>query len=119
VQPRALASVARVRRSSRGTAQVIGFAKQVAHTSPQPVAPPAPIHPLDARYPVEIITPLAAGMGQLQVELYELYGQHAWDRLKGIAGSVDIVDIFHRVANSPNPITMVKVIKPPRFAASR
>jgi hypothetical protein len=94
-------------------AQIIGFARQISHTSPAPVAPPAPIHPLDSRYPVEIVTPLAAGMGQLQVELYELYGQYAWDRLAGIAGSVDIVDIFYRVANSTNPITMVKVIKPP------
>ncbi len=94
---------------------LIAFARQIQHTSPRPVADPAPIHPLDSPYPVEIITPLAAGMGTLSVELYELYGQQAWDRLKWIAGSVDIVEIFYRVANTPNPITMVKYIKPPRI----
>lgn len=94
-------------------AKPIAFARQLSHSSPQPVAAPAAIHPLDSAYPVEIMTPLAAGMGQLQVELYELYGQQVWDRLAHLTGATDIVEVFHRVANTPQPITMVKYIKPP------
>jgi hypothetical protein len=57
----------------------IAFARQTSHQSPQPVAAPSAIHPLDSAYPVEILTPLAAGPGQIQLELYELYGQQVWD----------------------------------------
>jgi hypothetical protein len=95
---------------------VIAFARQISHTSPQPVGPGAtPIHPMDTRYSTEIITPAAAGPGSLVLELYELYGQEVWDRLSTLTGAVDIVDIFEKVANSPDPITMVKFVRPPNL----
>lgn len=112
-------ATSRVRRGGSGAtyfvwdSQVIGFAQQVGHSSPQPVAAPVAIQPLDARYPIEIMTPLATGMGEITVVLYELYGQQVWDRLTGITGAVDLVDVFYRVSQSPNPIQMVKVVKPP------
>lgn len=66
--------------------QPVSFCQQIAHTSPQPVAPPSAIHPMDEPYPVEILTPAAAGMGQLVLNMYELFGQggrasKVWDRL--------------------------------------
>lgn len=78
--------------------QPITFCQQVAHTSPQFVGNGASaIQPLDEPYPVEIITPAAAGMGQLVLNLYDLFGQggstgvngvsKVWDRLGAAVGS--------------------------------
>ncbi len=67
--------------------QPITFCQQVAHTSPQPVGQGASaIQPMDEPYPVEIITPAAAGMGQLVLNMFELFGSgglasKTWDRL--------------------------------------
>jgi hypothetical protein len=98
----------------------IAFARQIAHTSPAPVGPGAvPIQPLDSRHPVQIITPEATSMGQLVVELYELYGLTVWDKLTHLAGSEDLVDIFHKVAATPNPISMKKHINPPGGASTK
>ena len=95
----------------------IAFARQISHTSPPPVGPGAvPIQPLDATHPLEIITPAAVSMGQLTVELYELYGRRAWDELKDLAGSNDLAQIFQRVANTPEAISMTKHVYPPRGA---
>lgn len=103
--------------------QPLAFARQVAHTSPAPVGPgPVPIQPMDAPYPVQVITPAAAGMGSLTLELYELYGAQVWERLGTTAaqatggdfnGAVDIVNIFRTQAALRDPIHVVKYIKPP------
>jgi hypothetical protein len=50
------------------------------------------IQPMDEPYPVEVITPIAAGPGQLVLNLFELFGSsgHAskvWDRLGVSIGS--------------------------------
>lgn len=97
------------------------YARQISHRSPTPVGPgTVPIHPMDTPYPVELITPLAATMGEIVLELYELYGSNVWERLKtfsGIEGGnpVDIVGIFKAVANSAEPIRILKYIKPPKI----
>lgn len=93
--------------------KLVAFARQTQHTSPPPVAQAVPIQPLDERRPLEIITPAAVSMGQLTVEITELYGAKVWDQLAHIAGSNDLVDIFFAVANTPTAINMVKVIRPP------
>lgn len=94
--------------------QPIGFCRQIAHTAPTPVgAGPTPIHPLDEPYPLEIITPAAQNIGTLSLELYELYNHKVWDHLSLVAGSIDLVNIFIKVAATPDPITVVKVITPP------
>lgn len=64
----------------------ITFCNQVAHQSPAPVAQAVPIQPMDEPYPVEIVTPAAATMGTITLEMFELFGSggHAskiWDRL--------------------------------------
>jgi hypothetical protein len=67
--------------------QPIAFCQQVSYTSPQPVGGGAsPIQPMDEPYPVEIMTPAAAGMGQVVLNLFELFGSNGiaskvWDRL--------------------------------------
>jgi hypothetical protein len=118
--------------------QIIAFAQQVSDTSPTPVGPgPVAIHPMDEPYPVQVITPAASGMGSITLNLYELYGAKVWDRLgaavgyedpnsvgqsstyaslgEGIlAGAVDLVDVFIRIAEAPpGTVNVVKYIKPP------
>lgn len=116
--------------------QPIAFCEQVAHTSPQPVAPPVAIHPMDEPYPVQVITPAAASMGSLTLRMYELYDEKVWDRLGAsvsgqsgapynalatqlntngvLSGAVDIVDIFIRIAEqTPGSVNVVKYIRPP------
>lgn len=118
----------------------LAFAQQVAHTAPQPVGPGAvAIHPMDEPYPVQVITPAAAGMGSLTLNLYELYNSKVWDRLGAkvgasntvlpanentmsigqsiLSGAVDIADVFVRVAEQrPEDLTCVKYIRPPTIA---
>lgn len=67
--------------------QPITFCQQVSYTSPQPVGGGvSPIQPMDEPVPIEIITPAAAGMGQIVLNLFELFGSQGvaskvWDRL--------------------------------------
>lgn len=96
------------------------FSRQISHVSPAPVGPgTVPIHPMDTPYPVELMTPMAATMGTITLELYELYGSTIWERLEGLnespekGGPVDIVGIFKAVSNSPKPITIFKYIRSP------
>ena len=124
--------------------QPISFCQQVSHTSPQPVGQGASaIQPMDEPYPVEIITPAAAGMGQIVLNLFELFGSNGkaskvWDRLgvgetfganaNTIGGpltlgntsgsvfnnAVDIVDIFIDQAKAqPQQMSIVQIIRPP------
>lgn len=98
------------------------FARQISHQSPAPVGPgTVPIHPMDTPYPVELVTPMAATMGTITLELYELYGSNVWERLAGLAGDngngsngpVDIVGIFKAVSNMGQPITIFKYVRSP------
>jgi hypothetical protein len=101
--------------------QPILSARQVTHQSPQPVGPgPVPIHPLDALRPLEIITPRAIGMGSIVLELFEVYGQKVWQTLKTFSQARsdapirDLADIFRVVSDSPRPIDLIKIIRPPK-----
>lgn len=122
--------------------QPIAFCQQVAHTSPAPVGAGAvAIQPMDEPYPVQVITPAAAGMGSMVLNLYELYNAAVWDRLGAdvgfsgghpilpsdqntqslgqniLSGAVDIADIFVRVAEQqPGDLKVVKYIRPPKIA---
>jgi hypothetical protein len=124
--------------------QPIAFCEQIAHTSPQPVAAPVAIHPMDEPYPVQVITPAAASMGSLTLRMYELYDEKVWDRLGAkidlpsnsspfdglgsndlsteggiLNGAVDIVDIFIRIAEqNPGDVNVVKFIRPPNVGGT-
>lgn len=97
----------------------ITFLRQMNYQSAAPVAGVAPIHPLDEPYPVQLITPQAATMGTLVLEMYELYGALVWERLAGLSNvngaTVDIANIFAAVANTADPIHVFRVIRPPRI----
>lgn len=107
--------------------RIIGFAQTVAHTSPQPVAPPVPIQPMDQRYPMQIITPAAVGAGTLQVQLYEMYNHKVWDQIMAVVDDThrrgvqvnrkvkynDLVEVFIRLANIGKGINCTKLIYPP------
>ncbi len=97
----------------------IAFARQISHTSPTPVGPgPTPIHPMDEPYAVEILTPAASNIGSLTLELYELYNKKVWERLSALANTLDLVNIFIKVASLDNPITMYKYIIPPHVGTT-
>lgn len=107
--------------------QPIAFAQMTAHQSPQPVAAPVAIQPLDQRYPLEIITPAAVGPGTLQVQLYETYNNKVWDDIMRVtdvkfASSLstnrqdyynDLAEVFIRLANIGKGIQCMKVVYPP------
>lgn len=67
--------------------QPIAFCQQVQTVSPMPVGQGvSAIQPMDEPYPVEILTPAAAGMGTITLNLIELFGTNGyaskvWDRL--------------------------------------
>lgn len=104
--------------------QPILFARQISHQSPAPVGPgTTPIHPMDTPYPVELITPQALTMGQITLELYELYLSNVWERLRSLGksgkGPVDLAGIFQAVAARDKPIRIFKYIRPPRLKGRR
>lgn len=107
--------------------KVIGFAQMVGHQSPQPVAAPVAIQPMDQRYPLQIITPAAVGPGTLQVQIYEMYNQKVWDEIMRVtdvsfknslstnrqAFYNDLVEVFIRLSNIGKGIQCTKIIYPP------
>ena len=107
--------------------QPIMFARTIADQSPQPVAAPVPIHPMDQRYPIQILTPAAIGVGTLTLEMWELYGSKIWDRIMAITDTVhttgvttnrlplynDLAEVFVRLANIGRGINATKLIYPP------
>lgn len=120
--------------------QPIAHLNQLAHTSPTAVATPVAIQPLDARRPLEVITPNAIGMGTLVLEVVELYGSAIWQELVSLAATVeaqgnitnnsnqatptaagessnngtDLADIFNAIASTADPISVVKYVQPPQ-----
>lgn len=99
--------------------QPIAFAQRVTVRQPQTIANPSVIQPLDARYPLQIITPGAITEGYLDIEMMELYNQKVWDRMVQIAtgSSVranDLADVFFAMASVSQPINAVKMIIPPQ-----
>ena len=107
--------------------KVIGFAQTIGHQSPQPVAPPVAIQPMDQQHPLEIITPAAVGPGTLQIQIYEMYNQKVWDEIMRVTDvsfpqSIqtnrqqfynDLSEVFIRLSNIGKGITCTKVIYPP------
>jgi len=103
---------------------VIGFAQAVGSQSPQPVAPPVPIQPLDQQYPMQILVPAAIGPGTLTVQLFEMYNHKVWDQImkitdnKGLgdAGARprynDLSEIFLRLSALNKPINCTKIVYP-------
>ena len=107
--------------------QPIGFAQAVSMQSPQPVAAPVAIQPMDQQYPLQIITPAAIGPGTLVLQMYETYNSKIWDAIMAIVDKTnttglqtnklpvynDLVEVFIRLANIGKGINCTKIIYPP------
>lgn len=94
--------------------QPIGFANSVTHNSPMPVSRAVEIQPLDARYPLQILTPGAVTGGSFQIQLFEMYNQNIWDSFVKTTGLVDLSEIFLDLAARGTPISMIRLINPPK-----
>ena len=98
--------------------QPIAFAQSVTVTAPQPVSQPSVIQPLDARYPLQVITTGAVGPGYLDVGLMEMYNEKVWDRMLAAVDSSgakanDLADVFYALAALGTAINAFKLIIPP------
>ena len=71
------------------------------------------IQPIGSRYPVEIATSRVLQGGTLMLTIRELWNQAVWEQLVGLTGTNNIVEIFDRLANSPQYVTCQTIIKPP------
>jgi len=74
----------------RGTA--MGYAQALGYTSPQPVAQPVAVQPLNYVRPVEVVTPRAIGNGTLTVQFIDHWNLPVWSRLGFNAN--DLADVF-------------------------
>lgn len=91
----------------------IAYLEIVNDSGQAPVAPYQAIHPLGYRNPQEIVTARAIGEGTLTLSIRELWHQEIWQQMAGLAGSVDIIDVFQALANQVNYVTCTKIITPP------
>lgn len=71
------------------------------------------VHPLGYTHPVDIVTPRALNGGTLTLTITELWNEEIWEQLQGLTGARTIVDIFNRLAQTPNYVTCTKLIKHP------
>lgn len=71
------------------------------------------VHPLGYTHPVDIVTPRALNGGTLTLTITELWNEEIWEQLQGLTGARTIVDIFNRLAQTPNYVTCTKIIRPP------
>lgn len=71
------------------------------------------IQPLGAEYPVEIATSRVLAGGTLMLTIRELWKAPVWWQLAGLAGTLNIVDVFKALARNPSYVTCQTIIKPP------
>ena len=74
--------------SDGGEQKILALCQEVAHTSPTPVAPAVPVHPLNYVRPVEIIVPRAINAGQVTLTVLETYDHTIWQTLGGVFPSL-------------------------------
>jgi hypothetical protein len=77
------------------------------------------IHPLGYEVPTDIVTSRVLDGGTLTLGIRELWNAEVWEQLQGLSGAKTIVDIFKKLATTPQYITCTKIITPPAGAGSR
>lgn len=77
------------------------------------------IHPLGASHPTEIATSRVLAGGTLNLTIRELWNAPVWNQLYGLAGTLNIVDIFAALAADPSYVTCQTIIQPPGNARPR
>lgn len=91
----------------------IAYLTEIADAGVNPIAQPQFIQPLGNRHPVEIVTPRAHGGGSFDLTVVELWHEEVWEQLAGLAGTHDIIEVFERLAETPQYVTCTKIISPP------
>lgn len=71
------------------------------------------IHPIGHVTPTDVVTGRVLDGGLITLGIRELWNAQVWEQLQGLAGSSNIVEIFERLAASPNYVTCAKIITPP------
>jgi hypothetical protein len=74
------------------------------------------ITPLGSRHPIDIVTSRVLDGGVLTLGIRELWNQQVWEQLQGLTGTKTIVEIFDRLAQTPQYVTCTKIIDPPNGA---
>jgi hypothetical protein len=92
---------------------IIAVAESVQVNSVRPVTPAVAVQPLNALRPIEIAVPAAHSNGELIITMKELWGQSVWQRLAGLAGSDNIIQIMNTMAARENPVQIMKVMRHP------
>lgn len=71
------------------------------------------ITPLDSRHPKEIVTGRVLGAGTITTSIRETWNAPVWWQLSGLEGTETIVDVWERLADQSELVTMQMTIKPP------
>lgn len=93
--------------------KTIAFLQSFNDSGQAPVAQPQFVHPLGYSHPVDIVAPRALNGGTITAQITELWGEEVWEQMQGLAGAKTIVEIFERLAQTPNYVTCTKLIKHP------
>ena len=71
------------------------------------------IHPLGYRAPIDVVTSRVIDGGLLTLSIRELWHQEVWEQLAGLTGTHDIIQVFERLAATPNYVSCAKIVTPP------
>lgn len=93
--------------------KTIAYLQSFGDSGQTPVASATHIHPLGYRHPIDVVVPRAINGGTLTLRINELWHQEVWEQMQGLSGASTIVDIFERLANTPNYVTCTKLITAP------
>jgi len=97
--------------------------QEVAHRSPQPIAPAVEVHPLNYLRPTEVIVPRAISHGEITLTIMESFDKTIYDQLGLAFGNTkinDLADLFNWMMTNPSAtgddgsqIKLVRVIRDP------
>lgn len=96
--------------------------QEVAHRSPQPIAPAVEVHPLNYLRPTEIIVPRAISHGEITLTIMESFDKSIYNQLGLKYGTTinDLADLFNWMMTSSaatgpdgSKIKLVRVIRDP------
>lgn len=90
----------------------LAYLQTIMDIPPRPVGDPVAVQPIDEPVPLEIVTSMAVGSGQLRCTFFELWNAPVWATLPGLEGTNNLLDVLKRQM-SLGEITMRKVIKSP------
>lgn len=91
----------------------LAFLERFRDTGQAPIVPPESITPLDARHPIEVVTPRVLTGGNIECTVRELWNAPVWNQLAGLEGSNDIVDVYERISQEPAEVTCQMVVQIP------